>query len=255
MKSSPACKVCGEATQFMGSVDFNQNCEMARGKTVPRSGLPVRYHQCPACGFLFTADFDGWSRQEFLDRIYNDAYVDFDPDYAEVRPRHNAALVDVLVKQRRGLKVLDYGAGNGELVRQLFGLGYQALGYDPLTSETMPAGPFDLVTCFEVLEHCPNPWQAMTTMGGCVVAPDGLVLFSTMVTGWEFARQGLDWWYVAPRNGHVSIFSREALRIAWRTAGFQCASFNDNLHVAYRELPDWARHWAEPRNTHPGFAP
>lgn len=55
-------------------------------------------------------------------------------------------------------------------------------------------------------------------------------------------RMGLNWWYVGPRNGYVSLFSRNAFALAWRRHGYQTASFNDNLHFAFRNLPEFARH-------------
>jgi hypothetical protein len=68
------------------------------------------------------------------------------------------------------------------------------------------------------------------------------VLFSTLVQPQDFDGLGLNWWYVGPRNGHISVFSRDALTKAWERHGCRMASFNDLIHVAYRTLPDFARH-------------
>ncbi len=58
----------------------------------------------------------------------------------------------------------------------------------------------------------------------------------------DFAAWGLGWWYVGPRDGHISIFSRKSLIAAWRRFGFTLGSFNDNFHVAFRKLPNFAKH-------------
>ena len=62
----------------------------------------------------------------------------------------------------------------------------------------------------------------------------------------DIDRQGLSWWYAGPRNGHVSLFSRESLVALIEPFGFGIASFNDDLHVLYREIPDFARHFLIP---------
>ena len=53
---------------------------------------------------------------------------------------------------------------------------------------------------------------------------------------------GVSWWYVGPRNRHVSTFSRRALALAWQRHRCKFGSFNDYLHVAFRALPSFAAH-------------
>ena len=43
-----------------------------------------------------------------------------------------------------------------------------------------------------------------------------------------------NWWYVAPRNGHVTFFSAEALKAVWAEFGFEVISHTENLHMAAR---------------------
>jgi hypothetical protein len=50
----------------------------------------------------------------------------------------------------------------------------------------------------------------------------------------------MSWWYVGPRNGHISIFTKQALAAAWGKHGFKTASFNEGVHLAFRTLPE---HW------------
>jgi hypothetical protein len=41
------------------------------------------------------------------------------------------------------------------------------------------------------------------------------VLFSTLLSDGEIVRgRPLRWWYAAPRNGHISLFSAQSLRLA-----------------------------------------
>ncbi len=247
-RASPApapCKICGAPAPLYGVVDFHRSCDIPDGKRLPLSSLPVYYRRCVACGFLFTDAFDDWSDTEFKTHIYNDGYLALDPDYVAKRPRSNADVIERLFGAHKAqIRVLDYGGGNDVLCSALRSAGYPvAVTYDPFTAEyaCRPEGTFDLVTCFETLEHMPDPLAGIAAMLASLAEP-GLVLFSTLLQPPDFDRTGVNWWYVGPRNGHVSLFSRNALALAWRRHGYQTASFNDNLHLAFRTLPEFARH-------------
>ena len=103
-----------------------------------------------------------------------------------------------------------------------------------------PEGKFHLVTCFETLEHVPDPVASITKIIECVAEP-GAIFYSTLTQPDDFQNYGVSWWYVGPRNGHISIFTRESLSVAWGRYGYKNASFDDNLHMAFRSLPE---HWA-----------
>jgi hypothetical protein len=51
--------------------------------------------------------------------------------------------------------IVDYGAGQGSLGRELRKAGFDVVDYDPAVDKMakLPRGPFDLVTCTDVLEH------------------------------------------------------------------------------------------------------
>jgi SAM-dependent methyltransferase len=239
------CKVCDAPTSLFGVVDFNRSCEEARGRHLPLSGIAIYYRKCPACGFLFTDSFDDWTEVEFKKYIYNDEYFVLDPDYRETRPAANAQFVARLFDDNKAkLHVLDYGGGNGRFGDALRTNGFPAIEtYDPFAPEfsRLPNGKFELVSCFETLEHLPDPIGGIAALAGLVAEP-GIVVFSTLVQPADLATQKMSWWYIGPRNGHVSLFARSSLAVAWNRLGFQTRSFNDNLHVAFRQVPDFARH-------------
>jgi hypothetical protein len=68
-----------------------------------------------------------------------------------------------------------------------------------------------------------------------LLTPSGVVLFSTLVQPPELDGIGMSWWYIAPRNGHVSLFSERALAVAWQRHGFTVSSFSPYLHLAFRD--------------------
>ena len=76
-----ACKCCGGNSELFGVVDFNKNCEIRRKSPLPLSGIPIYYHRCTRCAFIFTAAFDDFTNQQFLDVIYNEQYALVDPEY------------------------------------------------------------------------------------------------------------------------------------------------------------------------------
>ncbi len=123
--------------------------------------------------------------------------------------------------------------------------------YDPFVPEysERPAGRFDCVVSYEVVEHSTDPQATFADMCDLLDEP-GLILFSTLLQPQDIESQGLNWWYAGPRNGHVSLFSHESLRTLVESLGYGLASFNQNFHVMYREVPDFARHFLIPRDAY-----
>lgn len=239
------CKICGAEAALYGVVDFHKSCAELSGVRLPLSGVPIYYRRCAVCDFLFTEAFDGWDHDQFKAHIYNDGYQIVDPDYRSTRPRANAEVVERLWGAYKiETRVLDYGGGNDELCTELRASGFPlAVTYDPMTPKyaVLPEGKFELVTCFETLEHLPDPIQGIALILECVAEP-GLVFFTTLVQPTDFNKYGLNWWYVGPRNGHVSIFSKQALKRAFGKNGYKLVSFNDSTHLAFRTLPSYLAH-------------
>jgi 2-polyprenyl-6-hydroxyphenyl methylase/3-demethylubiquinone-9 3-methyltransferase len=225
-------------------VDFNKNCEIYRRKVLDVSGVPVYYYRCPACQFIFTTAMDGFTREDFLRDVYNEEYLVVDPDYADLRPRANAAMLSQMFAAQRPGRLLDYGAGKGVLAGLLRSAGFPLVEeYDPFVPEfaRRPEGRFDCLVSFEVVEHATDPLGVFGEISGLLADP-GLVVFSTLVQPADIDRQGLNWWYAGPRNGHVSLFSRPSLQKVADRLGLRFGSFNDNLHVLARGVPGFARH-------------
>lgn len=237
------CKVCGETAVLFDVCDFANFCFRPATGPAELAGVAVWYYRCAACGFLFTPLADGWSADDFIARIYTNDYARFDPEIAEDRPRANAALIARLFDAHRGsLRILDFGGASGALRDFLRADGFaDVASYDPFAGDggSLPPGPFDLVTCFEVLEHASEP-QAMAAALARLAAGDGLILFSTLIQPPDIDIQRLRWWYAAPRNGHISLHTSKSLKALWASAGLSFASFGNSLHLAYRRLPPFA---------------
>jgi hypothetical protein len=237
------CKCCGGKSPIFGVVDFNKNCEDRRKRVLDPCGIPIYYHRCAACGFLFTAAFDGFSREDFSHWIYNAEYAVVDPEYADLRPRRNASLLAQMFGNSKQIRVLDHGGGNGKLAALLRAMGFSSVdSYDPFVEAfaSKPAGRYDLIVSSEVAEHTPRPAETFAEMDQ-LMEPKGMVLFSTQLQPAEIIKMGVGWWYVAPRNGHVSMYTRAALEKLVRPLGLGLGSFNDDTHVLCREVPAFAK--------------
>jgi 2-polyprenyl-6-hydroxyphenyl methylase/3-demethylubiquinone-9 3-methyltransferase len=239
------CKCCGADSYLYGVVDFHKNCEIYRRRVLDLSGVPIYYHRCPVCRFIFTTAFDAFTSEDFRRHVYNDDYLLVDPDYREDRPRNNAAVLSSLFPDAKPSAILDYGGGQGVLAELLTASGFPHVEtYDPFVPRhsTRPADRFDCIVCFEVAEHSTDPRALFADLSQLLADP-GLIVFSTLVQPADIDQQGLNWWYAGPRNGHVSLFSIPSIERIVHPMGFFLGSFNEGTHVLFREIPAFARHF------------
>ena len=218
-QSACACKICGATAIPFDSVDFLKFCDANDYYRFGISGIPVAYRRCLSCGFIFTEDFDDWTKNEFAALIYNQDYTKVDGDYAEVRPRQNAEIFAGRFAGCEPARILDYGSGTGVFVEGMQARGFAHVeAYDPYSNPVRPTGVFDIITCFEVIEHSPDPVGTLGDMKS-LLREDGCIVLSQTTQPPDILAIRGSWWYLAPRNGHVSTFSEEALVALGRRHG------------------------------------
>lgn len=236
------CKCCGGLAPLFGDVDFNKGCEDADGSPLPPSGLRVPYYRCGDCGFLFTRFCDHWTYDEFQAHIYNEDYPIVDHDFMSLRAETwIRSLGAFLGKAFPRLSVLDWGGGTGRLAEGLRAKGIpRAETWDPFNPafQAEPQGTFNLVTCIEVLEHLPDPRLGLRKLMSFVSGDGGMIL-STVIQPEGIEAVGTDWWYLAPRNGHLSLFTHQALAALLGEQGCELRVFQEHIHFAWREVPFW----------------
>jgi FkbM family methyltransferase len=237
-----ACKCCGGAAPWFGSVDFAKSGVDAQVGPAPPAGWSVDYFRCRFCGFLFSDFLDGWTSERQKREIYNDEYLRFDPEFAGERPERTAALLAQLFGAHSAtIRILDYGGGEGGLSRRLRDHGFADVSsFDPFHGSHSPvSGRFDVMVCVEVFEHLVEPDAVLAATRDLLEDP-GVLIFSTQLQPYDIEQCGTGWWYLAPRNGHVSLHSRRSLEILARRHDLAFGSFNPNLHMAWHRLPPFA---------------
>ncbi len=146
--------------------------------------------------------------------------------------RDGAALLDVGANYGHFLRVAQevYPAAVGfdlspqavRWSREHFGVSnYTASIYDPPRGLS---GPYEGVTCWDVIEHVPDPLAALDNLH-TLVAPGGHLFLSTPDAGSLVARlMGRTWHYLDPEQ-HLNLFGRANLGLALRRAGFDVVGF------------------------------
>lgn len=233
-----SCKVCNQKAPLYGVVDFNKNCEEPNGLWLSVAGIPIYYHRCEQCGLVFTVAFDQWEKQHYQRYIYNDDYITVDPEYLEIRPRNFAGMMYNFLEARTDLKLLDYGGGNGAMAGILREKGIDCQSWDTMDENTPypQRQMFDIVTSFEVFEHTPTPLATAEEALSFLKPETGLLLFSTFTID-ALPPRSISHPYIAPRNGHVTIYTQKSLSILFGKFGYKLHHFNVGTHLAYKTLP------------------
>jgi hypothetical protein len=200
------CKICGSPSKIFDVVDFNKYCSADPYK-YGVAQIPVIYYRCVCCEMIFTDFIDDWTLEELSRFIYNDDYVKIDPDYIGNRARRTAIQMSSVLRGCENLRILDYGSGAGVFASDMAALGYDKITcYDSFSYPEKPHGSFDLITCFEVIEHSPRPMETLREMVS-MLSDGGAILIGQSTQPANIDQLRGAWWYIAPRNGHVSTFS------------------------------------------------
>ncbi len=241
------CKCCGSLAPLFGRVDFQKSCEEHNGLFLPPSGIMVPYFRCQACGFLFTRFFDHWTDVEFQAHVYNEDYAAVDPEYANVRPTGWAqAITDGFQTHLANIEALDWGGGTGRLAELLRASGVRrAETWEPFNPDfaSLPEGDFNLISCIEVLEHLPDPKTGIRDLAR-PLRTEGAMLISTLLQPANILEIRTAWWYLAPRNGHISLHSAKSLELVLGGQGCHLKTIMPHVHWAWRQVPFYLKNQA-----------
>lgn len=224
------CKCCGNKSEHLGFVDFSKSCQDRHGVKIFKSnGNKVSYLRCSHCGFIFTTLCDGWTSEDFKNKIYNKDYYKADGVIPGTEGRNlgyesGLQIAANLRKTQENIDILDFGSGGnpGNFGKALIDKGFRVTSYDPFMGDASVIKEdkkFDFIISIEVFEHCHDLENVLRLLDRHS-KKDCIVFFSTMLHENVPDSRQLESWYIAPRNGHISIFTFEAVWVFFRRIGF-----------------------------------
>ena len=220
MVAMTTCKICGSEAKEVFAMPVSKKT----GYPFPDLPDDCPYFECTNCNFLFSTHLDKADHTE----VYDDTYWERqDPDwYGRVTQTLRLVMLSNYLAKLppNEMTVLDFGCGpNGFVEKARADLQMQAWGSDIIPPKFAPeyflqapvTQKFDIIVACEVIEHLPFPMESFETIKS-MLKPGGVFAFQTA----EYDRAaGRDWWYLGPDNGHISLYSRAALDIAFEKLG------------------------------------
>lgn len=181
----------------------------------------IQYKICDDCGTVFSTTMMRWTPEDFAKRCYNDKYHYYDGDMNNPHGDRIILMRDYIANNySKNIKHLDYGAGKCFLKDRLSEVGYKhSYCYDPFkecNDENILKSKYDLITCVEVIEHAYNINEILHNIHN-MLNNNGEVLLTTCFYNKESLQ---DWWYCAPRVGHILFFNKDNIRKIASKHGF-----------------------------------
>jgi hypothetical protein len=230
------CKICGSNADLFDVVDFNKTCYPS-SCPLDLAGVPVYFHRCKNCDFVFTLAFDQFDSISWRRFVYNVGYYkNIDPEYEITRPKFNsqALLAACVFLGKHRILGVDYGGGNGAMAKLINDQAISYFTHDPNGESNVldeDIGKFNLLSSFEVLEHTTDPQLAIREMLKFVGNKFVFIVSTQCSGGLIDENRRLSWSYVAPRNGHVSIYSEKSLRIIGESFSLEYLRISRGLHL------------------------
>lgn len=220
LKTPPTdmCRLCGARASYVFSLSLI-------------SRYNVSYYRCNSCKSLQTEN-PYWLSEAYKDPVrYTDTFT---ADRCIHMPRLTYAIAKIVGISTR-CNVLDWGGGNGLMTRFMRDLGFDARNYDMYEKNTYAGGfddeeekQYEIVTCFEVLEHMANPREEISLL---LARNPKIALLSTCF----YEDQAKSWPYLAPYSGrHIFFYSTDGLKQFAKKKGYSSIA-KENLIVFHNE--------------------
>jgi len=201
------------------------------------------YRKCSSCGTFFVDQTP--NRQQIIKGLnrWADKITD-ERDDAQFPTKITYQRVNTLIRLNRiGKNLLDVGCGKADFLLAARNAEFHVSGMDiaepiirQLVRHKIPAytslkeiqnGMFDVVTCFDVIEHTTDP-KRLTEEMHRVTKKDGILFLSTPNAASISAKLlGKSWWVFGP-DGHYILFTPIGLRILLEKIGYSVISLETN---------------------------
>jgi 2-polyprenyl-3-methyl-5-hydroxy-6-metoxy-1,4-benzoquinol methylase len=200
-------------------------------------------YSCNECGHMFV-----WPIPDSPQGIYSEdyfhggengfGYIDYDRDKAPMADTFRVYLKEIAKHGKLSGAMLDVGAATGFFLDIARRDGWETYGVElsqyaaevarrkglrVSTGTTddcdFPAGFFDVVTAWDVIEHMPNPLASLEKIHD-LLKPGGLLVINTPDSGCLLARiLGKRWHLVVPPE-HLNLFHRRSLKMMLEKIGY-----------------------------------
>lgn len=199
--------------------------------------------QCKHCGLIYVNP----RITEEVNKKYYEFDVNGDLDFiekhfiesADYRSSYWERMVRVVKKYKISGNLLDIGCGNGAFLIAAHNAGFTVFGQDiskyfielnekenwikvyegELERLHLQKNTFDVITCFDVIEHHFNP-KALLNEIRRIMKPDGILIISTHDIGNIFAKIYASKWRMIYPIGHLIYFSRKTIKKILSKTGY-----------------------------------
>lgn len=196
------------------------------------AGFP--HVRCRDCGTVLVSPLPS---PAVLERTYLDPEYHGDLSESEERMRAEARARARVLAERGCRRVLEVGCGAGFFVEALLELGIAAEGVDPgpqaqraaarglpiraiWLEQHLPEAPYDGIAMFEVIEHLPEPVEALRWCHRHLRPGGTLALSTPSASGLPARVLGRRFPMLCPPN-HLELFSRAGMAALLRRSGFR----------------------------------
>lgn len=190
--------------------------------------------RCRSCGTVLVSPLPS---PEVVQATYLDPEYHGDVAASEERMRAEARARARIMAERGCQRVLEVGCGAGFFVEALLELGIEAEGVDPgpqaqraaarglpihpiWLEDHQPSGPYDGVAMFELLEHLPEPVDALHWCHRWMKPGATLALSTPSGSGLPARMLGRRFPMLCPPN-HLEVFSRRGIEALLERGGFR----------------------------------
>jgi SAM-dependent methyltransferase len=193
-RSCPSCGCTDDSQIFANQrLDFAALDEHAFASRKRPEHMRLRLVECPSCDLAYASPIPS---SEALARAYDDAAFDSAEEARFAASSYAKELGDLIatLPDRRG--ALDIGTGEGAFLTELLKLGFEEVGgvepssapievadpgvadlieHDVFRADIRPPGSLSLITCFQTIEHVPDPAELVRD-AAALLKPDGVLV-------------------------------------------------------------------------------
>ncbi|MEQ8437461.1 MAG: class I SAM-dependent methyltransferase [Ilumatobacter fluminis] len=202
------------------------------------------HRKCERCGSVFRL------ADQQLDTVYEQAWSDGDSEFATGSMTAQLAeqLASLVGDSLGGRRVLDYGAGEGALTRELVRRGADVVAFEPYGPdpgiegatwcgdiEKLEPASFEVVFLVEVIEHLQAPAVDLMLIRR-LLRPDGEVLVTTPNASGLNARLTRARWREEVNPTHLCLFTPNGLRLCAARAGFETSEVPGTVTYGHGRL-------------------